>query len=308
MGVLQHLSSGKNITLAASSNAGRAPNCLVLLSHSAASKQHASLFWTGQHWVVRDSGSANGTHLDNEKLVSGKDHRVRVESILRFGSDEEQWKLVDERGPVATAKCVETEVERFGESGVLALPDDKNVIVTIVKNDLGQFFLDPGDENRREVVTGERLVIEGQTWILTLPPATPIEGTYKQPLRLSLKTIHINLYVSQDQEHVRVEIVHEGGKIDLGRRSCFCALHVLAKQRIDDEKSGKLGDEECGWMEVEDLRLETAESEQALNVSIRRIRQEFIDAGVEDGKALFASQSRRGKRRLTTSRVAILPG
>jgi pSer/pThr/pTyr-binding forkhead associated (FHA) protein len=308
MGVLQHLSSGKNITLAASSSVGRSPDCFLLLSHLAVSKQHASLFWTGQRWVVRDSASANGTYLDNEKLIGGEDYPLRSESILRFGSDEEQWKLVDDRGPVAMAKCLETGLERYGESGVLSLPDDDNVLITITKGDDGQFVLDQGDENRREIVTGERLLIEGQTWILTLPPATPIAGTYKQPLRLSLKTTQINLYVSRDQEHVRVEIVHDGGKIDLGRRACFCALHVLAKQRIDDEKAGELAEEECGWMEVEDLRRETAESETALNLSVKRIREEFKEAGVEDGKALIDTTSRRGKRRLTTNRIEILPG
>lgn len=308
MGILQHLSSGKSIVLAASSVAGRDPNSLIRLSHSAASKQHAALFWTGQRWVVRDLASANGTHLDHEKLTVGPEHPVKAKNILRFGSDEEQWKLVDDRGPVATAKCLETGVERYGESGVLALPDDKNPTLTIGQDETGWFVTDLAEESRHEVKTGERLVLEGQTWILSLPPTTPIEGTYKQPLRLSLKTIHINLYVSQDQEHVRVEIAHEDGKIDLGRRSCFCALYVLAKLRLEEEKEGNIGREECGWMEVEDLRLETAESETALNLSINRIRQEFKEAGVEDGKWLIDTQSRRGKRRLTTNRVAILAG
>lgn len=308
MGVLQHLSSGKSIVLAAYSVVGRAEDSLVLRTHAAVSREHASLFWTGRQWEVRDLGSANGTHLNNEKLMSGKDHPVRLDSIIRFGSDEERWKLVDDRGPVASARCLETGVERYGESGVLALPDDDNVLATITKNDDGRFVLDLGDDDPRLVDSDERLTIAGQEWVLTLPPATPIAGTYKQPTSLTIQTIWIHLYVSLDEEHVRVEIVHEGERFDLGRRSCFCALHVLARQRREDHDGCQLGDEECGWMEVEDLRLETAESERALNVSINRIREEFKEAGVEDGQALIDSTSRRGKRRLTTNRFTIVSG
>jgi pSer/pThr/pTyr-binding forkhead associated (FHA) protein len=311
MGVLQHLSSGTNIVLAAHSVAGRLPTSVIPLTHSAASTQHASLFWTGRRWEVRDLGSVNGTHLNREKLAVGQNHPVRLGNILRFGSDDEQWKLVDDRGPVASAKCLETGVERYGESGVLALPDDDNVLATITKNDEGRFVLDVGDDNPRLVDSDERLTFAGQEWVLTLPPVTPIAGTYKQPTQLSLNMLQIEVHVSQDGDHVWLHLRHGSEEIQIEEKAYFHVLHVLALKRIKDRDESSAHDSEQGWFAFDELVLKTKgkptpEKTRALNVDIHRLRELFLEVGIEDGDSIVDT-SRRGKRRLGTAQVKVIP-
>lgn len=306
MGVLEHLGSGRTAILAARSVAGRAPNWIVHLVSPASSGEHALVAWNGKYWEARDLGSANGTHVNGEKLAPTQNKRLAVGSILRFGADDEQWKLVDERGPVAKARCVSTGEERFGESNVLALPNDDAVELMIGKKDTGEFFVETVDEVRRPIMDGERLTVDGHEWIITVPPASPVAGTYKQPITLSLQTLQLKLHVSRDEEDVRVQIVNGDHSIDLGRRACFCALHALARQRLEDRKQAELPEPEQGWMSVKDLMRETGETEQALNVSVNRVREEFKAAGVEEGDAIISTKERRGKRRIGTDRIEII--
>jgi pSer/pThr/pTyr-binding forkhead associated (FHA) protein len=308
MGILQHLNSGKTVLLAAHSDFGRLPDCTVQLTHIAVSKQHTSVSWNGQYWEAKDLASTNHTHVDGEKLPDRQAKRLKLGSILRFGADDEQWKLIDDRGPVAMARCVETGEERFGESNILALPSDDDVKLLIGQNENGEFYVEAVDEVRRRVIDGERLTIDGHEWVLTLPPASPVAGTYKQPLKLSLKTLLLKLHVSRDEEDVRVEIIDMDHVIDLGRRTCFCALHALARQRLEDRARGDLSEDEQGWMEVKDLKRETGETELALNLSIKRVREQFKDAGVDEGNAIIDTKSRLGKRRIGTSRFEIIQG
>jgi pSer/pThr/pTyr-binding forkhead associated (FHA) protein len=308
MGVLQHSHSGRTLLLAAHSSFGRSPDCTFQLTHVASSKEHSAVDWNGHCWEARDLGSTNHTYVDGEKLPDRQTKRLKLGSILRFGDDDEKWKLVDDRGPVAKARCVETGEERFGESNVLALPNDDDVELTIGKDENGAFYVENLDSVRRRVTNGERLTIAGQEWVLTLPPASPLPGTYKEPVKLSLKTLRVKLYVSRDEEDVRAEIMDGDHLIDLGRKACFCALHALARQRLEDQNQGKLPEAEHGWMLVKDLMRETGETETALNVSIKRIREEFKDAGVEESKAIIDTSTRRGKRRMNIHRVEIVRG
>jgi len=49
--------------------AGRQSTCDFPVSDANVSRQHAEIYWNGQSWSVRDLGSTNGTHVNNQEIT-----------------------------------------------------------------------------------------------------------------------------------------------------------------------------------------------------------------------------------------------
>ena len=95
MGVLKHQATRALRTLAARVVVGRAPACLLRLGDPGVSAEHASIFWTGERWEIRDLGSSNGTYVDGRRAQPGERMPLAEVTELAFGGDAERWVLVD---------------------------------------------------------------------------------------------------------------------------------------------------------------------------------------------------------------------
>ncbi len=82
--------SGTTIPLSTSAVLiGRAPACTLVLDDDYSSSRHARIFPQGDHWVVEDLGSTNGTfvggHRLNEPTILPIDTPVRIgQSVLEL--------------------------------------------------------------------------------------------------------------------------------------------------------------------------------------------------------------------------------
>ena len=68
---------------------GRSSSCQIVLQDEQVSRQHAELRRQGDQWMVRDSGSANGTFVNNRRLGSGESVVLRPGDRLRLGPKAE---------------------------------------------------------------------------------------------------------------------------------------------------------------------------------------------------------------------------
>src|SRR5688572_6327738 len=95
MGTLRNSRSGAMFELLAETRIGRGAGNDLALSSTSVSKTHALVRWRGDAFVLRDTGSTNGTWLGRNRLNEGQEFRLEVGSVLVFGSDEETWDCVD---------------------------------------------------------------------------------------------------------------------------------------------------------------------------------------------------------------------
>jgi two-component system, cell cycle response regulator len=79
---------------------GRSPDCELWLSDDGVSRKHASLIREGNHYIVEDEGSANGTFIGGVKITR---HELHDGDVIQFGpqavfryslSDESQEALL----------------------------------------------------------------------------------------------------------------------------------------------------------------------------------------------------------------------
>lgn len=305
MGLIKHLASGRTIVLAAHALVGRAPGCTVRLSDPASSSDHASISWNGDRWEVRDLGSTNGTFVDGAPVPPKERVQLSRGSVFRFGCDAERWELVDERGPVVIATTEAGEL-RVAEDGLLVLPNASEVLVSIVLNSQGVWVFEAADGSRRRARHAERITVAGQTWELTVPPDSPVAGTYKAKQRLSLSTLELRFHVSQNEEHVRVDVVDGETVLALRERTAFYVLLLLARERLKDAAAGKLRVEEQGWYTMEDLTRDAHVDEKPLNTMIHRVRKDFAKLGIEGAEGIV--ERRKGLLRIGTGRLRELVG
>jgi pSer/pThr/pTyr-binding forkhead associated (FHA) protein len=67
---------------------GRGPDADILLNDRKASRRHASIFYSGREFRIRDEGSANGTLLNGSKVIEyvirDGDEVVIGSTVMRF--------------------------------------------------------------------------------------------------------------------------------------------------------------------------------------------------------------------------------
>src|SRR5262249_47248805 len=48
---------------------GRLPDNVVQIDNLAVSGHHAKVYWEGEHYVIEDNGSLNGTYVNNQRIT-----------------------------------------------------------------------------------------------------------------------------------------------------------------------------------------------------------------------------------------------
>ena len=294
--------------LAAHSVAGRASSSVVHLEDPSASSIHAAVSWTGERWEARDLGSSNGTFVNEVRAVLQENTLLMRGAFLRFGGAAERWELTDDGGPVVAARSVVTGEVCSATDGLLALPDPENVLVAIVLDSGGQWLVETPDGVRRPARNAELIVLEGQTWELTVPPFLPMIGTRRAALVPDLATLTLHFHVSRDGEHVRVEAVDKGSALSLGERTKFDVLLQLARERKKDAIAASLGEADQGWLHVIDLMRDLRVSEQNLNTMVHRLRKAFAAAGVEGAEGIVERRKREIRIGIGNDRLVVLGG
>ncbi|MEO7329015.1 MAG: FHA domain-containing protein [Minicystis sp.] len=306
MGVLKHLASGREVVLASYFVVGRSSSTGVELHDLAASNMHASLLWLNDHWELRDQGSMNGTFVGEQVVRPPSSARIARGAILRFGCDEERWEMIDDSGPFAVARSLSTGQLRVAENGLLALPDQENVLYSILLDADGCWIAESPDGTRRPVKDGERLELAGQAWELLVPPiGLQPKGTKQAQEPPSIGTIRLILHVSRTAENVRAEVIEPTGKkLSLGERASFYLLSVLAEERLKEAQAGELPEVEQGWYDVPTLCTYLGTDERNLAVTVFRARALFAKAKIDGAEGIIERRFRQ--MRIGTGNVQVI--
>jgi len=102
--------------------------------------------------------------------------------------------------------------------------------------------------------------------------------------------------VSQDEEHVWLELAGSGARLDLGERVHHESLLLLARERRADERRG-VAAAECGWRDVATLERMLGIDEVHLNIHVFRARRQVQPALRAQGVTAELVERRHGQMR-----------
>jgi len=127
-----------------------------------------------------------------------------------------------------------------GEDHVLGFPDTEDPLAVVLHSKDGWVLEQAG--RVQTVVDGDRVTIGGRPWRLSLPSwgEPTLSGPWASPISL-------RFFVSQDEEHVEIEVDTPRQNARIRNRVHHYTLLLLARQRLADHKAG-LHVSDQGWM------------------------------------------------------------
>jgi hypothetical protein len=111
--------------------------------------------------------------------------------------------------------------------------------------------------------------------------------------------------VSQDEEHVRLELRVDGRAVDLGERAHHQTLLLLARERRDDEAQGVISSE-AGWRDVALLGAMLGIDAQHINTHLFRALRQLSPVLRESAIVLDLVERRRGQIRFGDTGFAVV--
>lgn len=287
---------------------GRGPECRLQLDSRSVSTSHALITFKDGAWWIRDLGSRNGTHLSGQRIEPGAPTRIPDDCRVRFGGEDVEYDWVaGPPGPVAVQPSG-TEL-RASDEGLLALPDVDDPVVVVMDDGDGGWLLE-GDDGATACVDGRVVDVAATAWRVHLPhtgPHAELASTWDLSAGADLTGVGLVLTVSQDEEHVDVQVSSPGGHIPLSPRVHHYLLLYLARARLAD-RGPDVPEAEQGWVYASDvceaLRLRPA----ALSLHMLRARQQLAEAGIHDPSALFERRRLSGQVRLGVADVTVSAG
>jgi hypothetical protein len=302
VGTLRNLITGVDVVLRTRTLVGRSSRAEVRLIHDGGSSEHASIFWAGAEWVLRDLTSRNGTKI-NEQVLAGREARLNSGDLIVFGDPRERWSWVDNAAPQALA-VREDAIVVAALDGLLSLPDADEPHASVYAGEDG-WELEVGGVTRK-VRDGESVDVGVHRFRLDLPSVHPTANrtrTFREDR--SLSAARMVFTVSQDQEFVALTLEVGRYSKDLSARSFHYMLLELARVRQAEERSGVIPDE-AGWLYADDLATRLGTSVEKLNVDIHRARQLIAQTKlVEEPETIVQRRRITGQVRFGVSRVQI---
>ena len=306
--VIANEASGRRCTLGAHTLMGRAPHCGFLVSDDSVSTEHASLSFRDARWWLRDLGSTNGTYLDGQLVEPGRPVAVQAGSMISLGdvTPALSWKVVRLGRPDALARRMTDGQERRASGGMLYLPDDETVRLTVAVSE--QRWMAETEAGEHPVEDQSVVQIGDEVWLLELPPPS---ATGQLPAtsptsrrRRYLAAAEARFRVSRDEEDIQFELRWPDETVPVPQRAFHYLLALLARERVADGERGiPLPDR--GWVETEALAEGLRITRQKLNLDVSRARRQLADLGVDDAFTLIERRSAVGRIRLGAARVQV---
>jgi hypothetical protein len=285
--------TGRRVPISSSFIVGRGPHCGLSIDDAYASSEHARIFWNGLAWQIRDLGSRNGTFVDGSPIAAGVSTAIHAGAELGFGRAEATWLFEDEGAPRAQAVRLDTKQARTEENGILVLPSEEDVQVSIYQAENGHWVVEQNDGETRTIEDQAIVSAGGTSWRVELP--LPIESTPLVEGELTLSRAFLRFWVTKNEEDVELAVLFPGREIRLEKREHTYLLLFLARARRED---AHLPEEERGWRTRSQILRALRIDENQLNVAIHRARRQLAEAGVRDAARLV--EVRRGQRRIAT--------
>lgn len=170
MGALKNLRTGLVVELPSELRIGRGPGSELQLSGAGVSKAHALVRWRGDAFVARDTGSTNGTWLNQKRLGEGQELPLQAGDVLEFGGKDEAWQCVDV-APPPTGAALLTDRLRHALAECELHVGAPNTAQLIAGGQAHRLSLSPGEYNMVRGLSEQRLAdraggVSREGWVI----------------------------------------------------------------------------------------------------------------------------------------------
>lgn len=282
---------------------GRSPRSQLPLADPLVSTHHASLMWSDGSWQLRDLGSRNGTFVDGRRLSADETVRLAEGMQLAFGSKQLAFCCTDLAAPGVRLVAVAGDEVIAIDNALVAIPSPERPCATLALGEDGLWTIELGDETR--LLSDQQVVeIDGVRYRFCEGRGAPRTMTGRRSMeRTGVAALELELACSRDEEHVELTVTARGQRHQLGARSCYYALLMLARCRLGQGLPSTVKADRDGWVATSTLATMLSTTEQHVNVDIFRLRKALQSAGIADAATLVERKS--GLLRLATDRVRL---
>ncbi|WP_045859151.1 FHA domain-containing protein [Teredinibacter purpureus] len=304
MAIIVNKKTNLTITLHVNHTFGR--DCktnITCLQSPGASRNHASIAWNGDTWLLKDT-SSNGTFVEGVRVSSGCYVPINAHVNIQFGHlSIDTWELLDLSAPVT---CL---IPLYADLPSIPLHDVE--ILTVDGDDIMIYLAEGGQwvcESDAEITplkTGYRVGLNGQYWMFM--DAHPCGPTATSDMLPALDNIEFCFNVSRDEEHVLLHIRANNERIDFGERSHHYLLLHLARQRLTDHRLG-YSEPERGWIATDQLAKDLGLSMQHANTQVYRFRKLVAEKLPENCTLQQVIERRPGQLRFAYNNIQIAGG
>ncbi len=270
------------------------------------SRDHASIDWVGDHWVVRDLGSKNGTVVNREPLGKSLQAPLREGSVVSFG-DRDHTYIIEDASPPRLFAVAEDGRVAVARDHLLALPDDQAEVLHIYKDGRGDWVkADYTQDTVEPVEDGEAVTVAGERWTVSLLEQIP-QTMAQVDETPTIDNISLRFEVSRDQEHIEVCIDSPAGQIDRYHRTFNEMLLMLAERRLADSADQTLPESEVGWIHLEDLAKACGQkgNKNAVHLWTFHARKHFDMAGIGDAARIVETRTRARSVRIGVATLEV---
>jgi hypothetical protein len=295
MGLFFNVATGERVLLRANHifgrSQGRSDTCIAAAD---VSSMHAVVRWRDSSWAIADF-SRNGTRVDGDALQQGEWLVLRRNQDVSFGRGAGSvWRVQDLSPPGPCLVASDPQRAPISLTRSQLLPDTEAPELALFQNGAGDWVMDK-DGELRTLASGDSFVVGGETYRLML--SERMDETAQVPELFNVAPPHLVFDVSDNEEHVRLQVRVGTELIELGERSHHFCLLTLARLRLLDAQSGASSSEH-GWCNCDELaamlRIEIA----YLNIQIHRARQQLMSSAPAAAELCNLVERRRGELRL----------
>ncbi|MET0410974.1 MAG: FHA domain-containing protein [Polyangiaceae bacterium] len=295
MGLFFNVATGERVLLRANHifgrSQGRSDTCI---SAADVSSMHAVVRWRDSAWAIADF-SRNGTRVDGDALQQGEWLVLRRNQDVCFGRCPGSiWRVQDLSAPGPALVSNDPQRAPILLTRSQLLPDTEAPELALFQNGAGEWVLDKNGEHRT-LGAGDTFSVGGETYRLML--SERIDETAQAPELYNASPPHLIFDVSDNEEHVRLQVRVGPDLVELGERSHHYCLLTLARLRLLDAQAGSATTEH-GWCNCDELaamlRIELA----YLNIQIHRARQQLMSSAPAAAELCNLVERRRGELRL----------
>ena len=307
MAVIRNLQTNKQVILMANHIIGRHPiTSHLVLSNPKASRIHANIGWDGAKWILQDN-SSNGTFVNNKRMKSKSSCQLQVNDKLSFvNTDENVWQVEDLSPPSFMLLPESENSEPIILEDLTVLPNEDSPQLTVYRSSENQWFCESSD-GIWQLSDGARLQVDEQVWRFV--EGTACDETIKNVERIAIKLNQISakFNVSQNEEHVFLDIHIDDHCYKLGENNHHYLILLLARQYIEDTELNR-DKAECGWIGKDLVANMLNQIEVNINMQIYRFRKKLAQIMPENLALPQLIERRHGEIRFNCEQIDIIGG
>jgi len=285
---------------------GRDNNSNTLLSNESASRIHASIFWDGHYWQLKDS-SRNGTFVNGIPIPQGVIKRLENNNHINFGNiQSDTWQVINTSPPKPMLIPLSTKLETQLLDDMILLPNEDSPELMLYQCNKGEWVCE-STNGISSLKTGDEIVCESGSWHFINPTLLKETLAIHESHLIQTTQIKTLFDVSQNEEHVSLTLKVADQEINLGQRNHHYLMLILARQRLSDQAAGFIKNEQ-GWIDKDLLSKSLGMDENHINIQIYRFRKQIVSALPTSIRLPQAIQRRTGEIRFAYELIEILGG